>query len=230
MTSISRNIGKLARPAAPAPAQLDIVTAAEALADDELTLAAVIEREPFDNVKKLAHNQLEAHAIYIAGTEGSVPRGFGDNLGTWPMKAGKTASWRDNITPVMESNQAVWWMGVLFRLWTPSDAHAGQLLMAVGDYMRTRAPDELRGPWRGLEQGDSSTQGRSDRPDRLPSLIVKFRAELMAVATRANISVWTDIGHSRHLDTLVEAERRRTERSLGIVADAMAGRKMSGRH
>jgi hypothetical protein len=225
MTRISTNIGKLARPLAPSVAQLDIE---QAIADDELTLAAIIKQERFSNTKKKAHTDLEAHAVYIAGTAGAVPRRFGDNLGAWPVRTGKTRHWIDNITPPMESVQPLWWMGVLFRLWTPSDAHAANLLMAMGEHMRTRAPDDLRGAWRSLEQPEGgigqNVPGLDAKPERLPPLIVKFRTELMAVAKRANIAVWTDLGHSRHLDTLVEAKKSSIEAALGDYTATGKGR------
>jgi len=82
-----------------------------------------------------AFKDLTPAAVYICGHNAPVPRSFADNRGVWPIKIGITTRWEplDTLTKEMDRHHPVHWMGLWFRVWTPSGEDAGALAFQVAN-------------------------------------------------------------------------------------------------
>ncbi|MGH6815519.1 MAG: hypothetical protein ACREC6_07435 [Hyphomicrobiaceae bacterium] len=158
------------------------------------TLSAGPARGRWPSEKIAAFRRLAPAAVYIAGTEGPVPRRFGDNRGAWPIRIGVTASWKDIITPQLEHSAPLWWQGVLFRVWTPDEVHAKRLALEIPEFVAARV-EQLRGAW--LDLGVETD-------------LALFEVEVHHLAERLKIKTWDDDALSRTLDgwLAAQAEKR----------------------
>ena len=140
--------------------------------------------------------RLAPAAVCIAGTEGPVPRTFGDNRGAWPIRVGITERWEDTSTPGLNSGSPLWWQGVLFRVWTPSREHAKQLGAAVLELVAERV-EQLRGAW--VDLGPETD-------------LALFEVEVYALAERLKIPARDDDALNKWLDWVLRKEMDRDER------------------
>jgi len=153
-------------------------------------------RDRWSERKWGAFRRLAPAAVYVAGTEGPVPRSFGDNRGAWPIRIGVTESWKDTITPQLERGAPLWWQGVLFRVWTPSEVHAKRLALEVPEFIAARV-EQLRGAW--LDLGVETD-------------LELFEVEVHHLAQRLKIRTWDDDALSRALDERVRREMEQEAR------------------
>lgn len=139
------------------------------------------------------------HAMYVAGPLSPVARYRGDNRGGWPVRIGTTASADDNLTHIADSWSPYWTQGVLFRVWTESEAHARMVSGLTAGLIEERS-DDLRKAWRDLG------------PDTdLPML----EFEIHAIANEAGIRTWDDHSLRQHLEAELENEISTLRKSVG---------------
>jgi hypothetical protein len=159
------------------------------------------ERERWSAEKIALFHQLEPSAVYFAGNDGPEPRYFGDNMGSWPILLGTTASRVDNITANMDRFSPSKWRGLLFRAWTPEFAMTKRLLAFCEGMIRDR-----------IEQG-SMERMRKSWVDFGPETDLKlFEFEVHTLARKAGINT---IGGDKDLSAWLDGIlKRRAERQV----------------
>lgn len=145
-------------------------------------------------------------AVYVAGPAHVVPRKMGDNLGAWPIRLGLTANWEDTVTNTLDTGQACWWQGVLFRVWCSDRDAALRLQGAIEMYVADRS-EAMRKAW--LDLG----------PDLDLGLL---EWEIHSIGERIAGRVWSD--EDLYHD-LMRAERERNARDLKNVTDILERRR-----
>jgi hypothetical protein len=153
--------------------------------------AGVEEKKEKWAAEKIAlFNQLEPSAVYFAGNDGPEPRYFGDNMGSWPIMLGTTASRVDNITPNMDRFSPSKWRGLLFRAWTPEFVMTKRLLAFSEGLIRDR-----------IEQGSMERMRRAWVDFGPETDLKQFEFELHTLARKAGI---TTIGGDKDLSAWLD--------------------------